>query len=392
MKKISILGSTGSIGTQSLDVIRRSPEDYSVTALSCARRVMELADQIEEFHPLLAVTADQEGAETLEKILKTRGISGTQVLYGAEGLVAACEMSEADTVINSLMGMRGLVPTYHAIKAGKTLAFANKETLVVGGELIMSMVENSGGALLPIDSEHSAIFQCLQGNEENPIDRILLTCSGGPFRSYSFEQLQNVTKAQALNHPKWNMGQKITIDSATLVNKCLEVIEAKWLFGVEPKQIQVLIHPQSIIHSAVQFKDHSIMAQLGNPDMRIPISYALSYPKRISNDFESLDFFSLTDGLTFEKPDTTTFRTLQYAYDVLRVGGSAPIALNAANEELVAAFLEEKIRFCDIQNGISDILEFHKLQKNMGLEDILEIERQVREETKQLIEKYRKEN
>ena len=388
MKNIAILGSTGSIGTQSLDIIRRSPDEYRVVALSCARRVMEMADQIAEFSPELAVTADAEGAVTLSKVLATRGIKGTEIEYGEAGLTHIAELESADTVINSLMGMRGLVPTCRAIQAGKELAFANKETLVVGGELVMKSVKEKGVALLPIDSEHSAIFQCIQGNSENPIKTILLTGSGGPFRGYRRSELEHVTKEQALHHPRWSMGPKITIDSATLMNKGLEVIEAKWLFNVSPEQIKVLIHPQSIIHSAVEFEDHSIIAQLGNPDMRIPISYALSYPRRIPNDLASLDFFSLEGGLTFEKPDTETFRPLQYAFDVLRAGGSAPVALNAANEELVQAFLEGRIGFTAISEGIGRILEEHEVSYNQSLEDILETDRAVREQTQNLIREY----
>ncbi len=385
MKNIAILGSTGSIGTQSLDIIRRSPGEYRVVALSCARRVMELAEQIAEFKPELAVTADDEGASTLSKILNARGITGTEIEYGREGLNHIAELQSADTVINSLMGMRGLVPTYKAINAGKELAFANKETLVVGGELVMKMVKEKGVKLLPIDSEHSAIFQCIQGNSDNPIKSILLTGSGGPFRGYRLSELEHVTKEQALHHPRWSMGPKITIDSATLMNKGLEVIEARWLFDVSTEQIKVLIHPQSIIHSAVEFEDHSVIAQLGNPDMRIPISYALSYPRRVPNDFESLDFFALADGLTFEKPDMETFRPLRYAFDVLKTGGSAPVALNAANEELVQAFLEGYIGFTDIADGIGRILDSHEVSFNQSLEDILETDRKVREQTQVMI-------
>lgn len=390
MKIISILGSTGSIGTQSLDIIKRSPKEYKVVALSCARRVMELAEQIETFRPQLAVTADAEGADALKKILKARGIKGTDIMYGQEGLIAAATMKRADIVINSLMGMRGLVPTYHAIKAGKTIAFANKETLVAGGELVMSFAAKKKVKLLPIDSEHSAIFQCLQGNEKNPVDKILLTGSGGPFRGYDRKALESVTREQALRHPKWTMGQKITIDSATLMNKGLEVIEAKWLFGIDPSKIQVLIHPQSIIHSAVQFEDHSIIAQMGNPDMRVPISYALSYPKRIANDLEELDFFSLADGLTFEKPDIETFKPLQYAYNALAEGGSAPAALNAANEELVAAFLDGQIGFTDIMDGIGEMMDGHNACFDLALDDILEVDRKMRSDTQSWIEAHRK--
>lgn len=389
-KRIAILGSTGSIGTQSLDIIRRSPESYKVVALSCAKRVMELAEQIEEFHPEIAVTADAEGADALYKVLAARGVVGTEIAYGPEALNQIATMESADTVINSLMGMRGLVPTYKAVMAGKEIAFANKETLVVGGELVMNAVKEKGAALLPIDSEHSAIFQCLQGNEGNPVNKILLTGSGGPFRGYSSEELKSVTKEQALHHPKWVMGQKITIDSATLMNKGLEVIEARWLFDVTADQIEVLIHPQSIIHSAVEFKDHSIIAQMGNPDMRIPISYALSYPKRVANDFDSLDFFALSGGLTFEKPDMETFKPLKYAFEALKAGGSAPVVLNAANEELVQSFLEDRIGFTDIIEGIERTMENHNVLFNQDLDAIIQTDLRVRRQVKAWVEEKNK--
>jgi len=385
MKKISILGSTGSIGTQSLDIIRRSNGEYKAVVLSCAGRIKELCQQIEEFRPEMAVTATEEGALEVKKFLEEKGIKGTEIAWGEEGLVAAAAHESADTVINSLMGMRGLVPTYTAIKRGKNVALANKETLVAGGRIVMDAAKESGGTLLPIDSEHSAIFQCLQGNPANRLNRILLTASGGPFRGYSLEQLENVTLAQALKHPQWSMGAKITIDSATLMNKGLEVIEAKWLFDVEPDNIQVVVHPQSIIHSMVEYTDRSVIAQLGLPDMRVPIGYALSYPDRAVNDFPSLDLFNLKGGLTFEEADTKTFKCLQFAYDALRIGGSMPCAVNSANEELVAAFLEEKIRFIDIQNTIEKIMDWHDVQSNLEIEDVLAIDKQVRAKTRQII-------
>lgn len=378
MRKISILGSTGSIGTQSLDIIRRNRESYGAEALVCGSRVELLAEQIEEFSPKLAVTADAEGAARLQKILAERGIKGTDVLYGDDGVTAAAELGSCDTVINALVGVRGLVPTYRAIQKGKTIALANKETLVAGGELIMGCAAEKGVEIVPIDSEHSAIYQCLQGNEGNSVRRILLTASGGPFRGYTKEQLDGVTREQALKHPKWTMGAKITIDSATLMNKGLEVIEAHWLFGVPPERIQVLVHPQSIVHSMVEYEDRSVIAQLGQPDMRIPISYALSHPARLENDFEPLDPFSIKGGLTFEPADTDTFRCLAMAYEALAAGGSAPVVLNAANEVLVGAFLADRISFTDIQRGVEKALNEHEVKYGLGLEDIIEIDADVR--------------
>ncbi|MBR5229278.1 MAG: 1-deoxy-D-xylulose-5-phosphate reductoisomerase, partial [Firmicutes bacterium] len=285
MKKITILGSTGSIGTQSLEVIRNNPDRFRVEALTCGSNADLMAEQIREFRPVFAVTASEEDALRLAKEFPY-----VEFAWGREGLVAAAT-GDCDMVLNSLMGMRGLEPTYHAIKAGKDIALANKETLVAGGQLVMDAVARYGVKMLPVDSEHSAIFQCLEGNEGRPVKKILLTASGGPFRGYSLEELEKVTLEQALKHPKWTMGAKITIDSATMMNKGLEVIEAKWLFGVEADDIQILVHPQSIVHSAVEFMDTSVIAQLGVPDMKIPISLALGYPDRLTSSDASLDFF-----------------------------------------------------------------------------------------------------
>ena len=280
-------------------------------------------------------------------------------------------------VLNSLLGISGLVPTYYAIKAGRDIALANKETLVTGGQLIMSMAGQQGVKILPVDSEHSAIFQCMQGNDNNRIKRILLTASGGPFRGYTAQQLQNVTLEQALNHPKWNMGSKITIDSATMMNKGFEVIEAKWLFDVAPEQIQVLVHPQSIVHSMVEFEDTSVLAQLGLPDMRVPIGYAFSYSDRLECDFPRLDLFE-AGQLTFEKPDMEVFKCIGFAYDAIREGGSYPVVLNGANEVLVKLFLENRIKFTDIQNTLEEVLNQHNPEYNIDLEGILEADRAAR--------------
>ncbi len=378
-KKIAILGSTGSIGTQALDIIEKNPDIYSASVLSCSRRINELKAQIDKFHPELVVVEREEDALQLAK-----EYPHLEVDFGERGLIQAAEM-DCDKVLNSLMGIRGLIPTYHGLKAGNDIAFANKETLVAGGELIMKTVDETGARLLPVDSEHSAIFQCLQGNPEKALRRIILTASGGPFRGYTLQQLENVTLEQALKHPKWTMGSKITIDSATLMNKGLEVIEAKWLFDVDLDQIQVVVHPQSIMHSAVEYHDGSIIAQLGNPDMRVPIAYAFTYPDRLENDYPSLDFFTEAANLTFEKPDMTVFKNLALAFEACRKGGSYPVTLNGANEMLVQLFLEGKIRFIDIQNTIEKILDEHDPKYNLDLEGILEADRNARNTVLELL-------
>lgn len=376
-KKVAVLGSTGSIGTQTLDIIRRNPDRFKVEALTCGQNVNLLIDQIESFdkgdRPSLVVCANEKDVQRIKS-----AVPGIQVASGSKGLIEAAEC-DCDVVLNALMGMRGLVPTYHAIKAGHDMALANKETLVAGGHIIMKAIREKGVKMLPVDSEHSAIFQCLMGNQGNKIKRILLTCSGGPFRGWSYDQLKEVTPEMALKHPNWSMGQKITIDSATMMNKGLEMIEAKWLFGVDIDDIEVLIHPQSIIHSAVEFMDTSIIAQMGIPDMRIPISVALGYPERLTNDFEGLDFFSKASDLTFEKPDTENFRCLPLAVRASKAGGTYPVAMNAANEVLVQAFLDKKIGFTDIAEGIEKVLDSHDSIENPDLEEVVECDREVRE-------------
>ena len=384
MKKISILGSTGSIGTQALDVIAHNQDKFKVTALSCAKSLPLLCRQIEEFSPEAVAVKDEADAKELADKYKD-----LEIFWGAEGLKTIASMESCDIVLNSLMGMKGLEPTMAAIESGKDIAFANKETLVAGGQLVMDAVKKHGVAMLPVDSEHSAIFQSLQGNQDNEIRRILLTASGGPFRGYSLEQLEQVSLEQALNHPNWSMGSKITIDSATMMNKGLEVIEARWLFDVPLEKIQVVVHPQSILHSAVEYMDSSVIGQMGNPDMRIPIAYAFSYPERmdLSDVTQPLDLFSLKEGMSFYPADRSVFKTIDLAYEACREGGSCPVVLNGANEVLVDLFLHGKIRFIDIQNFLIQMMEAHQTKRNLDLETILEEDMRGREDVRKLVEK-----
>ena len=384
MKKISILGSTGSIGTQALDVIAHNHDKFKVTALSCAKSLPLLCRQIEEFSPEAVAVKDETDAKEIADKYKD-----LEVFWGAEGLKTIASMESCDMVLNSLMGMKGLEPTMAAIESGKDIAFANKETLVAGGQLVMDAVKKHGVAMLPVDSEHSAIFQSLQGNQDNEIRRILLTASGGPFRGYSLEQLEQVSLEQALNHPNWSMGSKITIDSATMMNKGLEVIEARWLFDVPLEKIQVVVHPQSILHSAVEYMDSSVIGQMGNPDMRIPIAYAFSYPERmdLSDVTQPLDLFSLKEGMSFYPADRSVFKTIDLAYEACREGGSCPVVLNGANEVLVDLFLHGKIRFIDIQNFLIQMMEVHQTKRNLDLETILEEDMRGREDVRKLVEK-----
>ena len=393
MKKISILGSTGSIGTQALNVISQYPDRFRVAALSCSRSLELLLQQTRQFEPEAVCLADEEGAKEFAKALAgAAGIKKPEIVYGVEGLKAIATMEGADLVLNSLMGMRGLEPTLAAIEAGKDIAFANKETLVVGGELVMSAVKRNGVKLLPVDSEHSAIFQSLQGAAGNPVKRIILTASGGPFRGYSRKQLENVTLEQALNHPNWSMGSKITIDSASMMNKGLEVIEARWLFDVPLDDIQIVVHPQSVLHSAVEFMDGSVIGQMGTPDMRVPIGYAFSYPERLdladhceTEEFgpvKRLDLFSLPQGLSFYPADREVFKTIDLAYEASRTGGSCPVVLNGANEVLVDQFLKGKIKFIDIQDTLVRIMEEHEPKYHLTLEEVLEEDRKIRDQLK----------
>lgn len=378
MKKIAILGSTGSIGTQALDIIEKHPEKYKVSVLSGATNIRLLSEQIDKFNP--EAVAIPEGTEL--HLLKSRHPK-TEFLLGLNGLVSAASQVESDLVLNALVGMIGLLPTHAAILAGKDIALANKETLVSGGEIIMKAAAEHGVQIIPVDSEHSAIFQCLSGNHGNPPAKLIITASGGPFRGLKRDDLKNVSVEEALNHPKWKMGSKISIDSATLMNKGLEVIEAHWLFDMPGDQIEVIVHPQSIIHSMVEFKDHSVIAQLGMPDMRIPISYAFAYPDRLQNHYQGVDFAAIGE-MTFEEPDKSTFRCLQFAYNALAAGGSYSIVLNSANEELVRLFLEKKIDFLTIQDRLDQLLQEHQPQYDLGLEEILEIDKGIRERVNEL--------
>lgn len=379
MKKIAILGSTGSIGEQAVDVIRKNPDKYRLVAVSCAKNIRKVERQIEEFAPEFVAVQRKEDVE----YLKTK-YPKPEIECGEEGLLRMID-ADADIFLNSLVGISGLKPSYLAVKRGKTLALANKESLVTGGELIYRQIEKTGATLLPVDSEHSAIFQALRGNDKKNIKNIYITASGGPFRGFTLEELENVGLADALAHPNWSMGKKITIDSATLVNKALEVIEAYWLFGVSSEQIKVLVHPQSIVHSMVEYVDNSVIAQLGTPDMRLPISYAFSYPDRDKSDERPLDFIKQAHCLEFFEPDLKVFKTLGFAYEALRAGGSYPICLNGANEALVQLFLDGKIKFLDIQNTLEEVLNLHKYKKIDELEEIFEADSQARKKVYELL-------
>ena len=369
MKNIAILGSTGSIGTQTLDVARKN-EDLRVVAVSAGKSVEKLEEQIREFHPILAAVWDEKAARDL----KTRIVdTDTKVVSGMEGLLELASMPESDILVTAIVGMIGIRPTMEGIRAGKDIALANKETLVTAGHLIMPMAREYGVSILPVDSEHSAIFQAIHGEENKEIHKLLITASGGPFRGRTTEELRNVTVADTLKHPNWVMGRKITVDSATLVNKGLEVMEARWLFDMDLDHIQVVVQPQSIIHSMVEFKDGAIMAQLGTPDMRLPIQYALYYPHRRYLDGDRLDFTKLRE-ITFEVPDMDTFRGLPMAIQASREGGSMPTVFNAANELAVKKFLEEKIGFLDIYEIIAQSMERHKKIAHPDLDEILSVE------------------
>ena len=374
MKHISILGSTGSIGTQTLDVVRTN-QDICVEALAAGRNISLLLEQIKEFQPKLVCVYDAEKAKELEEILKKEQLPVT-VMTGMEGLLACATIPSAEMVVTAFVGMIGIRPTIEAIKAGKHIALANKETLVTAGHIIMPLAKEKGVSILPVDSEHSAIFQSMQGNAGNKINRILLTASGGPFRGKTKEELRNVQVEDALKHPNWSMGRKITIDSSTLVNKGLEVIEAKWLFDAELDQIEVVVHPQSIIHSMIEYQDGAVIAQLGTPDMKLPIQYALYYPERKGPTSARLDFAKLR-ALEFYEPDTEVFPALSMAYEALRIGGTMPTVYNAANEWSVAAFLDRKIGYTDIVENITKAMELHKVIANPSLEEILATEQDV---------------
>ncbi|POP34224.1 1-deoxy-D-xylulose-5-phosphate reductoisomerase [Lactonifactor longoviformis] len=370
MKKIAILGSTGSIGTQTLDVVRRN-QDIQVLALSAGSNIKVLEEQIREFHPrLAAVWKDEKAKELAVRVADT----DTRVVSGMDGLLELSVLEGTELLVTAIVGMIGILPTIEAIKAGKDIALANKETLVTAGHIIMPLAQSRGVRILPVDSEHSAIFQCLNGEDTGTVSRLLITASGGPFRGKKTEELRNVKVEDALKHPNWAMGRKITIDSATLVNKGLEVMEAKWLFGVDLDRIQVVVQPKSVIHSMVEFRDGSIMAQLGTPDMRLPIQYALYGGARKYLGGERLDFFQLAD-IAFEAPDTETFRGLPLAMEASEAGGSMPTVFNAANEMAVGKFLKRSIGFLDIYHIIEESMGRHQVVNNPTVDEILEIEK-----------------
>lgn len=383
MKEISILGSTGSIGTQALDVVRKNRDKFMIKALSCGRNLELMKKQISEFEPELVVTATVEDAKLLREYFRGKA-ENIEFLGGEDGLLQLAGY-DSDLLLNSLSGMRGMLPTYEAIKAGKNIALANKESLVVGGDVIMSAAAKNGVKILPVDSEHSAIFQCMQGNLNKEIKKIYLTASGGPFRGYSRAELEDVSVEQALNHPKWTMGRKISIDSATLMNKGLELIEAKWLFNVDVDDIEILVHPQSIVHSGVEFKDTAVIAQLGIPDMRIPIALAFTYPDRLKMDVPELNFFNEGSKLTFEKPDLESFKCLKLAIQAAKSGKLYPAAMNGANEVLVESFLNGEIGFNQIADFIEEVLNVNDFSNKPELDSILEADKLARSKACDLI-------
>lgn len=374
MKKIAILGSTGSIGTQTLEVARNNG-DLEITALAAGSNIKKLEEQIREFHPKTAAVWSEEKAGELRTAVRDLDV---RIVSGMEGLIEVCTEPEAEIVVTAIVGMIGIVPTIAAMKAGKDIALANKETLVTAGHIIIPLAEETGVKILPVDSEHSAIFQCLNGESRKELKKILLTASGGPFRGKKREELLHIQVEDALKHPNWAMGRKITIDSSTLVNKGLEMMEARWLFGVEPKDIQIVVQPKSIIHSMVEFVDGAVIAQLGTPDMKLPIQYALYYPERRYLPGDRLDFETLTE-ITFEKPDMETFTGLKLAFDAAAAGGSMPTVYNAANEKAVALFLDRKIGWLEIPEIIGKSMEAHKVIPNPTVEEILDTEKAVYE-------------
>lgn len=375
MKKIAVLGSTGSIGTQTLEIVRERTGEFEIVALSAGSNIDLLEQQVTEFLPKLACLTKEEDARELKRRLSLKNIYSTDVVHGMDGLIACATEASADMTVNAVVGMIGIQPTIAAIKAGKDIALANKETLVTAGHIIMPLVEEYNVKLLPVDSEHSAVFQCLQGAGEQTIEKLLLTASGGPFRGKRRDELGSITVEQALKHPNWAMGRKITIDSSTLVNKGLEVMEAGWLFSLRPEQIEVVVQPKSIIHSMIQFTDGAVLAQLGTPDMKLPIQYAMTYPDRVFLGGKRLDFFEL-QKIEFYKPDTDTFRALALAYDAFAEGGSLPTVYNAANEMAVALFLDRKISYLKITELIEQAMNAHKKIVNPTLEEVLSTEKE----------------
>jgi len=381
MRNLAILGSTGSIGTQALEVIGEFPDLFSIYALTANNRVDLLIEQAHRFMPEVVVIANEQKYPEVKEALEDLPV---KVWAGSEAIAQVVQMEPIDMVLTAMVGYAGLKPTISAIKAGKAIALANKETLVVAGELITSLAAAHNVPILPVDSEHSAIFQCLAGSWQNPVEKIMLTASGGPFRTKTMAELATVTKEQALKHPNWEMGAKVTIDSASMMNKGFEMIEAKWLFALEPEQIQVLVHPQSIIHSMVQFEDGAIMAQLGTPDMKLPIAYALSYPQRLANRSERLDFSRCT-SLTFEEPDTQRFRNLSFAFEAIHKGGNMPCVMNAANEVAVDAFLHDKIGFLQMSGLIEQTMANVSFVTNPTYDDYVLTDKEAREIAMQYI-------
>lgn len=376
-KQIAILGSTGSIGTQALEVIAAHPDKFEVYAITANNSVELLIEQAVRFQPEMVIIANEQHYAYIKKALENYPI---KVYAGVKAICEMVELPSVDVVLTAMLGYAGLLPTIHAVKAGKRIALANKETLVVAGEIICDLAQQYRSAIIPVDSEHSAIFQCLIGEQNASVEKIILTASGGPFRQKTYDELRQVTTRDALKHPNWEMGAKITIDSASLMNKGFEVIEAKWLFGLKPSQIEVLIHPQSIIHSMVQFVDGSVKAQLGLPDMKLPIQYAFAFPQRIKNNYPRLDFTQYA-RFDFQQPDTSKFRNLAFAYDAMEKGGTMPCVLNAANEVVVAAFLEEKIGFLHMSDIIEKTMQTASWIAKPTYEDYVLADKQARELT-----------
>lgn len=377
MKKITILGATGSIGTQTLDVIRKDIENFAIVGISANTNVEKTISIIEEFKPKYVAMMEEDASLTLREYCKEKGYL-VEILQGLEGLNFISTLPEVDIVVTSVVGMIGLVPTIKAINAGKDIALANKETLVAAGKLVMDAARKNQVNILPVDSEHGAIFQCIQGNKLEKVSKVILTASGGPFRGKNKKQLMEITPEEALKHPKWDMGRKISIDSSTLMNKGLEVIEAHWLFGVDYDDIQVVVHPQSIIHSMVEYIDGSVVAQLSSTDMRLPIQYAINYPERNNIVIDKLDFYNM-GNLTFEKPDMDTFRCLKLAYKAGKMGGNMPAIMNAANEVAVELFLDYKVKYLEIEAIIEKCMSKFEHNINPSLEEILEMDLKVRE-------------
>lgn len=382
MKRIAILGSTGSIGTQSLEVIEQNPDQFEVEVITANNNVELLIQQAKKYQPNAVVIANKDNYKLVSDALASEAI---KVYAGSEAINQVVQMDTVDQVLTAMVGYSGLIPTYHAVKAGKNIALANKETLVVAGEIITKIAHEKKVEILPVDSEHSAIFQCLVGEFMNPIEKIYLTCSGGPFRGKSMDELQKVTVENALAHPNWDMGAKITIDSATLMNKGFEMIEAHWLFGLPSSKIDVIVHPQSIVHSIVQFEDGSMKAQMGLPDMKLPIQYAMGFPNRIKNNFPRFNFLDYPT-LEFEPPNTKIFRNLALSFEAMDLGGNVPCVLNAANEVVVEAFLKKKIGFLQIADTIEKALQKVGFIKNPSLEDLIETNAEARRVTELLIE------